>query len=168
MFSLCASPRIVAQSLLISRWPAVTVVPLPAPVVATLHLFHLVQLGIRNNGKCRKCETAFFQLPRYSTPDTAGCDFFFKKRRQRVGANGRKNRRASNEGHRGAGGWRAAEVEVGPKRAPRWRLSKESSTLPRRRGRSPSGLDPFFNCIQKDRRPEKQKTFFMVHRGKLC
>lgn len=97
--------------------------------------------------------------------------FFLLRRDDRESArqNGRKNRRASNEGHRGGGGWRyAAEVEVGPKRAPRWRLSKESSTLPRRRGRSPSGLDPFFNCIQKDRRPEKRKTRSLWYTAASC
>lgn len=88
LFPLRASSRVVAQSLLICGWPAVTVTPLPAPAVATLYLFHPVQLGIRNNRKaCRKCETVFF-------PTTAlwfsGCSwvqvFFAFKRDDRESA----------------------------------------------------------------------------------
>lgn len=90
LFSLFASPRVIAQSLLICGWPAVTVAPLPAPAVATLHLFHPVQPGIRNNGEaCRKCETAFFRPPRYGTLGTLGwMRFFFciQKSRQRESA----------------------------------------------------------------------------------
>lgn len=53
------------RSKFVNMWPAVTIAPLLAPAVATLHYYFSlefpVQPGIRNNGKaCRKCETAFF------------------------------------------------------------------------------------------------------------
>lgn len=93
-----------------------------------------------------------------------GASFFLHLKgttESRRGRNGRKNQGRITRDRKGEG-WRyAAEVEVDPKRMP-W-FSKESRTLPKRRGRSPPGLDPFFNCIQENRRRETVPGKCVLH-----
>lgn len=62
------SVTVVAKSLSIYGWPAVTVTPLPTPAVTTLHLLRpSSRQRATAEGDVSKVQDTFFQLPRYGT-----------------------------------------------------------------------------------------------------
>lgn len=152
------SVTVVAKSLSIYGWPAVTVMPLPTPAVMTLRLFRPTSSReCATAGKHTESVGCFFPIS--ALRHSAGCVSFFFHFFPSYLPEWRRSRRASeraagcgcradNEGHRK--GWRrAAEVEVGPKLAPAAAgdSQKKKADSTRERTCSPSGLDPLFNYI---------------------